>query len=243
MPSDDTEAQRGDGPPEPEDRVLPDGLEAVLESAARLQELVPDAVLVGGTAAAYYALHRTSTDHDHVLGDLRDRFDVVLDALERDGDFVLNRATPGRIILGELGGIEAGVRQLIRMRPLEVQRVRLRSGAHVTVPTLEEIARIKGYLIVKRNQMRDYLDVAALSGRFGAQHLGPVLAQIDDYYSDDTHPGDRPVQSQLARQLAAPSPKDRSQIGDLAPYKRLEARWRDWDEVVAECRRLAAHAL
>lgn len=222
---------------------LPEGLEDVLESAARLQELVPDAVLVGGSAAAYYARHRMSTDHDHVVDDLRDRFDLVLDALDREHDFVLNRATPGKIILGELGGIEAGVRQLIRNKPLEVQRVRLPSGAEVTVPTLEEIARIKGYLIVKRNQMRDYLDVAALSGRFGADTIGPVLAAIDDYYSDPTHPEDRPVQSQLARQLAAPAPKDHSRIADLATYKGLVTRWRNWDEVVAECRTLAAHVM
>ncbi|WP_166982979.1 nucleotidyl transferase AbiEii/AbiGii toxin family protein [Paramicrobacterium fandaimingii] len=225
------------------DDDLPEGLQVVLESAARLQTLVPDAVLVGGTAAAYYARHRMSSDHDHVLIDLRDRFDAVLDALERDGDFVLNRATPGKIILGELGGIEAGVRQLIRKRPLEVQRVTLMTGAKITVPTLDETARIKAYLIVKRNQMRDYLDVAALSGRFGAREMGAALSVIDDYYSDDSHPNDHPVQSQLARQLASPEPKDRSRIAGLASYKHLDRRWHDWDAVVAECRRLAAHVV
>lgn len=226
-----------------DDAELPAGLEEVLESAARLQRLVPDAVLVGGSAAAYYARHRMSTDHDHILSDLRDRFDLVLDALERDGDFVLNRATPGKIILGELGGIEAGVRQMIRTRPLEVQRVRLRSGAQITVPTLEEIARIKGYLIVRRNQMRDYLDVAALSGRFGVETISDVLAGIDDYYTDPAHPEDRPVQSQLARQLVAPAPKDRSRIADLPTYKGIVPRWQDWDAVVDECRALAARMI
>jgi DNA-binding transcriptional regulator YiaG len=42
----------------------------VLESAARLQAVVPDAVLVGGSAAALWASHRTLFDHDHVLADL-----------------------------------------------------------------------------------------------------------------------------------------------------------------------------
>ena len=54
----------------------------VLESAARLQEVVPDAVLVGGSAAALWANHRSSYDHDHVLQDLSVRFDAVLDAIE-----------------------------------------------------------------------------------------------------------------------------------------------------------------
>jgi len=56
--------------------------EAVLAAAARLQTLVPDAVLVGGTAAAYHARHRVSFDDDHVVAELRTRFDEVLTALE-----------------------------------------------------------------------------------------------------------------------------------------------------------------
>src|SRR5580698_1688528 len=91
---------------------------AVLESASRLQQMVPDAVLVGGSAAALYAGHRDSYDHDHVLADLRDRFEVVLEALESEGEWVTNRVVPGKIILGQLGDIEAGVRQMVRTRPL-----------------------------------------------------------------------------------------------------------------------------
>ena len=48
--------------------------EALLSSAAHLQRIVPEAVLVGGTAAASFAHHRVSLDHDHTLGDLRLRF-------------------------------------------------------------------------------------------------------------------------------------------------------------------------
>ncbi len=91
----------------------------MLESAARLQSIVPDAVLVGGSAAALWASHRTSFDHDHVLADLNVRFGAVLEAIEATEGWVTNRVTPGKIILGELGDIESGVRQLIRTRPLE----------------------------------------------------------------------------------------------------------------------------
>src|SRR5580698_3634028 len=142
---------------------------AVLESASRLQQMVPDAVLVGGSAAALYAGHRDSYDHDHdrVLADLRDRFDVVLEALESEGEWVTNRVVPGKVILGQLGDIEAGVRQMIRTRPLETTHVMLPSGRVLTVPTAVEALRIKGSLIVRRNQTRDYLDVAALADRQG----------------------------------------------------------------------------
>src|SRR6267154_2813535 len=97
----------------------------VLESAARLQEVVPDAVLVGGSAAALWANHRSSYDHDHVLADLSARFDAVLDAVEATDGWVTNRVTPGKMILGELADIETGVRQLIRNKPLEVAEVNL----------------------------------------------------------------------------------------------------------------------
>src|SRR3990170_5620784 len=137
----------------------------VLESAARLQEVVPDAVLVGGSAAAWYAHHRDSVDHDHVLADLRDRFDLVLEALERTDGWVTNRVAPGKIILGELGDIEAGVRQMIRTLPLEVAEVELPTGRRLRVPTFDEILRVKAFLIVRRNQTRDFLDVAALADR------------------------------------------------------------------------------
>ncbi len=215
---------------------------AVLESASRLQHLVPDAVLVGGSAAALYAGHRDSYDHDHVLADLRDRFDVVLEALESEGEWATNRVVPGKIILGQLGDIEAGVRQMIRTRPLETAQVTLPSKGMLTVPTAEETLRVKGFLIVKRNQTRDYLDVAALADRYGIHEAAAILARIDDYYADQ-HGGGRGVAAQLARQLANPRPKDSSVTGQLEAYRNLAPRWADWAAVQSVCRRLAAEML
>lgn len=156
--------------------------------------------------------HRDSYDHDHVLADLRDRFDVVLEALESEGEWVTNRVVPGKVILGQLGNIEAGVRQMIRTRPLETTHVTLPSGRVLTVPTAEEALRIEGFLIVRRNQTRDYLDVAALADRRGLHKAGGILARIDDYYADQ-HGGGRGVAAQLIRQLADPRPKDSSVTG------------------------------
>ena len=152
-----------DGDPASTAHEISGDLTAVLESAARLQEMVPDAVLVGGSAAALYAGHRDSFDHDHVLRDLRDRFDMVLEALESEGDWVTNRVRPGKLVLGRLGDIEAGVRQLIRTRPLETVEIELPSGRTLRVPTADETLRVKAFLVVRRNQTRDYLDVAALA--------------------------------------------------------------------------------
>ena len=69
---------------------------SVMESAAHLQRLVPGAVLVGGSAAILYADHRESRDHDHVLPDLADRFEMVLEAVEEDDGWATNGLRPAR---------------------------------------------------------------------------------------------------------------------------------------------------
>lgn len=222
-------------------------LERVLEAAARLQELVPDAVLVGGTAAAYYAKHRDSCDHDHVLSDLASRFDAVLEAVESQHGWVTNRITPGKLILGELGDIETGIRQMIRRTPLETVRVQLASGLALTAPTAAETLRIKGFLVVRRNQTRDYLDVAALADRAGLPDAARTLSRIDDYYSDQRTSRQREtgdgVASQLARQLAEPRPKDASTTRRLDQYKNLDPRWQNWRTVTECCGALASAML
>jgi hypothetical protein len=60
---------------------LPDW-ERLLAAERHLQHLVPGTILVGETATAIHAGHRVSMDGDHVMEDLRERFDEVLEALE-----------------------------------------------------------------------------------------------------------------------------------------------------------------
>lgn len=102
--------------------TLPDW-EQVLAAAAHLQRILPGAVLVGGSAAAVYAAHRLSTDADHVLTDLRPRFDQALAELEAVAGWKTARVRRPVQILGSLDGIETGVRQLIRDEPLETVQI------------------------------------------------------------------------------------------------------------------------
>lgn len=212
-------------------------LQAVLESAARLQEVVPDAVLVGGSAAAFHAGHRVSFDHDHVVADLADRFDTLLENLEALADWSTARAQPGKIVLGSLGGIESGVRQLRRARPLEIETVQV-AGRSLRVPTAREALRIKAWLAMTRNQTRDYLDIAALSDAIGMDEAIDTLRSIDDYYADLYEGPDRVV-AQLVRQLTDPHPRDPQVTEELAAYRQLDPRWHAWDTVVEQCRSLA----
>ncbi len=95
------------------DKNLPEW-EEVLSAAARLQSYLPGAVLVGRTAAVFFAAHRLSVDADHVLPDLQKKFDVVLADLESVAGWKTARVQRPIQILGSLDGIETGIRQLIR---------------------------------------------------------------------------------------------------------------------------------
>jgi hypothetical protein len=145
---------------------------------------------------------------------------------------------PGKILLGSLGGIEVGIRQLIRKRPLETQAVDVPGGGTVVAPTPEETLRIKAYLLVKRNQVRDYIDVAALTDRFGTQWAATTLAEIDAFYGEGT-PGENAVAAQVVRQLGAPRPADSRTTANLGQYKELAPRWQSWDAVVGQCQAIA----
>jgi len=204
--------------------------EHVLSAASRLQLILPDAVLVGGTASAIYAEHRFSRDADHVLTELRPRFDEVLAQLESVAGWKTARVQRPVQILGSLDGIETGIRQLIRDEPLETTVVDY-LGAHITVPTESEILRIKGVLILKRNATRDYLDFVALADHMGDEAVALALQPFDRLYPQLN--GQSALQ-QLQVQLASPLPFDLEET-DLSEYKNLNARWHDWQTVKAAC--------
>lgn len=209
--------------------ILPDW-ERVLASAAHLQRILPDAVLVGGSASAIYAQHRLSTDADHVLTDLRARFDLALADLEAVSGWKTARITRPVQILGSLDGIETGVRQLIREEPLETTQIDYQ-GEKITVPTKAEILRIKGALILKRNATRDYLDFVALYDQMGTEEVIMALRPFDRLYPQ---PNDESALQQLQIQLAQPLPYDLEEL-NLAEYKNLDPRWRDWQNVQYAC--------
>jgi len=212
---------------------LPDW-DLVLSAAARLQSILPDAVLVGGTASAIHAEHRFSRDADHVLTDLRHRFDEVLAELESVAGWKTARVQRPVQILGSLDGIETGVRQLIRDEPLETKVVD-HHGAQITVPTEGEILRIKGVLILKRNATRDYLDFVALADHMGDKSVAHALYSFDRLYQQKS--GESSLQ-QLQVQLANALPYDLEET-ELSEYKNLDPRWHEWQTVKSACSHLA----
>lgn len=116
------------------------------------------------------------------------------------------------------------------------------SGAELVIPTEEEILRIKAYLVVNRNQARDYLDTAALATHLGMKEAQRVVSNIDTYYGElsDTEGA---ISTVLADRLYECRPKDRKSIATLSRYKGLDPKWTDWDHVSDVCRELAKGVL
>ena len=210
-------------------QTLPDW-EHVLSAAARLQVLLPGAVLVGGTAAGLHAGHRVSRDADHVLTDLRSHFDAVLGQLESAAGWRTARVNRPVLILGSLDGIETGVRQLVRTEPLETTTLPV-GDQRIAIPTEAEILRIKGFLLLRRNATRDYVDFAAVADRVGPAATAEAFVRFDRLYPQDS--GESALQQMLA-QLANPRPYDLDGT-TLSEYKNLEARWHDWEAIRAVC--------
>jgi hypothetical protein len=86
------------GPEHGDDRPTPSGkvrFADVPAAAAPLQQLLPDAVLVGGTAAAWRAGHRVSFDDDHVLTDLSECVETGIRQLRRRRPLKVEEVTVG----------------------------------------------------------------------------------------------------------------------------------------------------
>lgn len=206
--------------------------ERLLAAERHLQALIPGTVLVGGTAAAaLHARHRISLDGDHVLADLRNRFDQVLADLEAAAGWKTNLTRRPVLILGSLEGVLTGIRQLRRVRPLETEKI-----AGLQVPTLAEMTRIKAWLLARRFTVRDYLDTVVLFERLGEEGVRSALRPLDEIYPQANGAS---VLAEVVERLGSAQPVDVAEI-DLASYRGLAPPWNDWDHVASRGRAWAS---
>ena len=205
---------------------LPDW-ERLLSAERHIQRLVPGTVLVGGTAAALHAGHRRSLDGDHVLSDLRGRFDEVLASLEAAAGWKTERVQRPVLILGQQDGILTGIRQLRRTEPLETEQLE-----GLRVPTLAEMARIKAWLLATRRTVRDYLDTVVLLERLGDAAVVPAMSRFDEIYAQLA--GTSPL-AEVIEALGAAAPVDLASV-EVATFRGLIAPWNDWAHLVARGR-------
>lgn len=125
---------------------------------------------------------------------------------------------------------------LRRQCPMETTNVQLPTGDRLRIPTGAETLRLKGYLIMCRNNRRDFAEFAELVDAMEPQTAAFVLASIDRYYSGQPSDGQW-VATQLVRRLSDPRPFDAAEdTGGPA----AEA---DWEKVRQRCLAVAVAML
>ncbi|MDR1166324.1 MAG: hypothetical protein LBO66_10770 [Deltaproteobacteria bacterium] len=130
--------------------------------------------------------------------------------------------------------IETCIWKLSRTLPLETTAVG-QDGARVDVPTDAEIMRIKSALVILRNSMRDYLDLAIFSSGIGSLKSMEALKDLDRICPIDS---EGTVSMQLAMLLSSPRPFDLS-VASLEACRSVAPEWRIWDRTVIALRKLA----
>lgn len=185
------------------------------------------AKLTGGWQA------RTGTDRAqprtvrpvHPVTVWRRRLAIALDALETE-TWVANEI-----------GLE--IPALTRCRPMETAAVQLPTGDRLQIPTGAETLRLAGYLLLSRNNHRDYVELAELADVLDPKTVAGALSGIDRYYSGQ--PAERQwMATQLVCRLADPEPTERGEdaSGDDAPGASP-----DWEHVRARCLAVAVAML
>lgn len=204
-----------------------EAMSAIIEAQKQIFELFPECVLVGGSATALHCEHRYSVDADSVLSNLKDDYDRVLERLETLSGWRTNRKKPPVLILGNFHGVDIGIRQLRRELPLETE---VRGG--IRIPVIEEMIRIKAWMVLTRNAMRDYIDLAALYEKSGSDKFACAMTIFDECYPQ---PEDTEISGvQLSRMLRCPKPYDFDE-DVLGLYKGLRSPLNSWEYVAKKC--------
>lgn len=212
--------------------------EKLLKAAANFQGLFPGSIMIGGSAAAIHLKHRYSFDADHILTDLKENYEEVLDFLEGRDDWETARIHPPKLILGRFQGVETGIRQLRRDLPLETETLEIQ-GKKITLPTIPEMIRTKAWMIISRNAVRDHIDFVALSKHMGMETTANVFKDFNSYYSDLIRGQKASPIVQLVKQLAEPKPGDLDET-DLSQYKGIQPPYDSWDNIVQICQQMSA---
>lgn len=199
----------------------------VVHQGVELQQQFPgkQLVAVGRTAAALYCGHRFSLDVDCVTPLLAEEYDDFSARLENWPGWQTNRKNPPVLILGERDGVELGLRQLRRSIPLRSAEAR-----GLVIPTLDEMLRVKAFLLSERRATRDYVDFAALSQKAGEEFTLVALAGLNLFY-----PGGSQTTITRFAEACESLPADFTAV-DLKNYKGLAAPFNNWRFVSDICR-------
>lgn len=208
---------------------VPEELLAIVRAGVAAQREVPGSVALGGTVCSLFAHHRLSSDIDFVLSDLSQRFESIREKLLELPGWKEARVNAPVLILGSLGDIEIGYRQLRRTAPIQTLEIETEYGPLV-IPTLEELLLTKAYLAYDRNYTRDYFDLAELTCLRSTEEVAEVLATIDEKFQWERK---ERIIVEVIKKLLAPDPHDLSdRKHGFEQLRFLDPKLKTWNEVV-----------
>lgn len=117
----------------------------------------------------------------------------------------------------------------------------LSDGGKLRIPTVEEVLRVKTFLVVERNATRDYLGVAALSHHLGLARSAQALDHMSELHAEFAGEGGDMLTTVVVK-LASPDPYDLAEV-DLTEYRGIIAPSDDWRAVEHQCLAVAASIL
>lgn len=209
---------------------VPRELVKVIKAGVRANREVPGSVALGGAVCALFCHHRTSVDIDFVVSDLKERFQDIREHLFELSGWREARVRAPVLILGALDGVEVGYRQLRRSAPLERQEIELPEGKLV-IPTLEELLRIKAFLLYDRDYTRDFVDFAELSCLLEPERVVDALSLLDEKFAWEKQPS---IILEVAKRLLNPNPHDYGTHG-FATLRLLSPKLTTWAAVAEKC--------
>lgn len=196
-------------------------LRLMVKSAARLKTLAPHTITVADPLAfsgclpkcASMAVKRIAGERrptEGAPGKSTGSTTTRIKVANRNGTALVHPVTmwQGRLTVAlEALATAADGAPIERHSPVETTNVQLSTGDRLKIPTGAETLRLKGYLVLSRNSVRDYADLAELADCMDTQTAAVVLAGMDRYYRGP-HPTSQWVATQLVRRLADPQPFD-----------------------------------
>ncbi|KJX74512.1 membrane protein [Mycobacterium lepromatosis] len=138
----------------------------------------------------------------HPVTSWRGRFSVAIDALEAQ-------------VVAQAHATDQPTYQ--RRSPVETAHVQLPTGDRLLIPTGAETLRLVSYLIMCRNSIRDYAELADMVDAIEPETAAIVLAELDRYYSCRS-----PMRQWMATQLVC-------RLSDPHPVDLTDDQWSDPD--------------
>jgi len=202
-------------------------MSAIRDAQRRIEDLFPECNLHGNSADELCRRHRFLEDPDSLLSDLIRSYNATLARLEEISGWKTGEKKPPILVLENFRGVDIGIGQLRRVMPLETEAMH-----GIRVPVIGEMLRIKAWMVLTGNAMRDYIGFTALFTEVGDSGFAEALGRFDSFYpqAEDAEPS----ALQLVRMLCEPMPYDLNDDG-LAQYDQLSSPLTSWRSISARC--------